>query len=261
MSSEYDEDDELAQWAGGYFNGDGSLRTKVQKDKDMKVGYILLPGVRVNASLPEVSGLFDAEGRLRVNPVKDTGCNLGYTFLPSAGIQMTTKHDIQRYASWLEDNEINYGYHIQKLDNENAENGIAIETTGGESVEELVTALLPYLSKSKAIQAYIIKKEILPRYKNQLHLEKRGFIECMSWIDLMRSYKGARSTDTKYTVDYFKREWPDVQPRDSHMAPSKEEFEAQLFGDQERETFEDKTGPGPRSPSDDYDPDDDPFDF
>jgi len=259
MSSQYDEDDELAQWAGGYFNAEGSVGIYPHTEHN-GIGYGMKQSIFVTATTPEAAGLFDGEGTITFQPTKRERAGIGASLSTGVTIEMTTLHDIERFAMWIKSLGIEPNTRHEENENPEWQDTYIVQVQSWSNVKRVLNELLPYLSKSKFIQAYIATEEILPRYKNQMHLEKRGYIECMSWIDLGRRYKGGTNADL--TFDYFnKKVWPDVEPRDSHMAPSKEEFERQLFGEQERETFEDKTGPGSRSPSDDYDPDDDPFDF
>lgn len=83
--------------------------------------------------------------------------------------------------------------------------------------------MFPYLTKSKQTQTFIALEELLPKISKELHLTKEGFIECMSWIDLLRKFKGGRNLETKYTTEYFEDLW-DIDLSKEQKAPTVEEF-------------------------------------
>lgn len=262
MASEYDPDDELAQWTGGYFNGEGSFDVGAQNSTSTDTGYEFKVGTTVGATVPEIAGLVDGEGGFSIGAGKKDSVDIGYSFGPDLRVSMTTKPDIYRYAQWLKQNDIDYGTYSYHSDKENREEMLEVATTSAKSLEQVIDSIFPYLSLIKRLQAYIVKTEFLPRYNSGVHRTERGYLETMSWIELQREYKGNHNSNDKHTFRKFNNEvWPEIEPRDSHMAPSKKEFEKQLFGDKERETFEEKTGPSPRQPDKDWDGEDDPFEI
>lgn len=94
-------DEELREWACGYFNGDGSIDI-YPKTREHSFGYNISSRLIVESSTPHISGLFSAEGTIQIAPSKNSSFKNNYTVLNKASIKMTTSDDLDRFEQWLD---------------------------------------------------------------------------------------------------------------------------------------------------------------
>jgi hypothetical protein len=223
LSNDSEQNEKLAEWVGGYVNAEGNIQLGATDSDSMNVGYQLSTNFNTTATAPQMAGLFDGEGYIQYNAAEQEESKNGHYFKTGLGVGINTLNDIERFALWLKTLGLEPTIVRSEPKNEKWEDQYSVRVSSIEAMEVALEELMPYLSRNKFIQSYVVLNELIPRMEEGVHLEKRGFIECMSWVEFIKKYKA------------------------NHVAPSKEEFERQLFGEQERETFEDKTGPGPRS--------------
>lgn len=215
--------EELSEWVGGYFNGDGSFSMGVQKSDGYKLNYRIRGEVEVVASIPNIAGVVDAEGYFGTDIAQQKDCKLNHNIGSYFQLTMNTKDDIDRFCSWAEGEGITHSRFVKERKSENRENHICVKISKRGDVKKFIEIIAPYLSKTKLIQAIILYNEIIPRLEKGEVSNKQGFIECVSWIDLQRTFKGARSVDCKYSTEYFEALW-DIELPEEQKAPKAEDL-------------------------------------
>lgn len=231
---------DLDKWAFGFFNGEGSIKERIFKDDTCNVGYGLGLETGVVATTPYIAGLIDAEGYVRESIYNDVSHNLNYGLGSSIEIEMNTSKDLDRFAKWLQINDIEYGRYDIVRNRENKVEGERLKVSSRSECRKALELLIPYLSFSKRIQAIIHLEKFIPMLNEGKHLDKLGFLECMSWIDLSREFKGARKAEnTKYTLSYFEEKWSMELPEEK-KAPSPEELLDGTYQKQKEERKEER---------------------
>ena len=77
--------------------------------------------------------------------------------------------------------------------------------SNAEGIKQFLEPIIPLL-REKRRQSVIMVEEILPRYKDGQHRNKRGFLELMRWKEELDKNKPMSNADRKYTYDYFAHE-------------------------------------------------------
>lgn len=195
---------QLAEWMGGFVDGEGNIQTKVQKSgRHSPDGYKMAPVAEVSQAY--VAGLMDAEGCVSQIVGKNDLGRFDYGQNPQVQIQQGRNEALEeRVAKYAEHYGVDYNLHTYDPPEEGYQPQVRFIVGSQESVRRFLEPIRD-ICAIKGRQIAIMLDEILPRMSANRHTTKRGFLEIMAYRDLMNAYKGG--IRGKYNLEYFEELW------------------------------------------------------
>jgi hypothetical protein len=194
----------------GYFEGEGHVSLTVGESDAHSLNHYYTPRVGVESGISQMAGFFDAEGSIKFDIQTDTTHKLEYSCRPNLMAGQNENRTIlekifETYCSFL---NISYTDYRRKAESSDRNPSIECRVYGSNNIRKFLTPLLPLLYEKRR-QAVIMLRELLPRYEDDVHLTKEGFIEMMKWKGELDREKPMGDDDRKYTVEYFEDLWRD----------------------------------------------------
>jgi hypothetical protein len=146
---------------------------------------------------PYVAGVVDYKSNIQANVGKASDRAVGYMINVELYISTPNPTGIGFLDEWCETHGLSP--RVREL-----EHGFRLEVTKRGDVEHFLRLVRPYLINRFEL-AELILTELIPALNEQLTNTKEGFIETMDTIEEIR--KHLKSSDHKYTLDYFWNEW------------------------------------------------------
>lgn len=152
-----------------------------------------------------LAGVFDSIGGISIKISKNDGYNLGYTYQPILRLGRP-KDDgdplMGKLMQYCEDNHVRYSI----SEKEKAGNNRHLWTCKRkDAIENFLEPMLPYLVTHYE-SAVLMLEQVLPRIRDDRHLDKEGFYELVELADKIRE-NNRKGADPKYTAEYFRDEW------------------------------------------------------
>lgn len=158
--------------------------------------------------LAHLAGAFDEAGNISVNIAKLDNRKIGYEFRPV--VRHNHKYDdrddplVEKIMVYCDE----YGVRGNIIDLEEESKSTVevhrLEIKAVDGIEQFLKPILPYLV-SEYENAMTMIEGIIPRVRDDQHLEREGFYELMGYVDRLRKY----DPKIKYTQEYFAEEWED----------------------------------------------------
>lgn len=193
-------------WMAGFFDGEGTARAKIIKRDRQRTGFEVIPMAEMEQIY--VAGIFDAEGTIQTEIGKsdygDVPFNIGTRadFYQSK-FPSTLRGVVDTYCQSV---DVEPSYYGKESYHEEGNSKIRMVVNGRESTYKFLNGIRDYCIVKKP-QIDIMLGKIIPMMEEGKHLNKKGMIEMMRWVDEMNSYKGGNRG--KYNQDYFKDLWLD----------------------------------------------------
>lgn len=193
---------QLAEWMGGFFDGDGSIIADVHPVPDQQLDYNIRGRIQIKHTY--IGGLFDAEGCMKLNVSYDTRRAVNHKITNKAQIEHRQKDRLvvilNQYADEIGVNSTVVD--VPEKDKHSKRFNWRISNRRG--IRLFLESIRPY-SIIKKPEIEIMLDEILPRLEAGHHSRKRGFLELIAWKDTMDDNKGGDRG--KYTLTYFEELW------------------------------------------------------
>jgi len=199
----------IAAYTAGFFDGEGYVSYVTSSDNSCKTGHRIAPKLGVGMVRHQMAGLFDAEGSITGCVQNSGGCSVNHIFNPGVELKQVREKTLLRHIfdQYAEIAEFSYRiYERSQRDGEQPTEHAAVRSA--DDIEAFLRPLIPLLYEKRR-QALIMVDEILPRYRDGVHLTKRGFLEMMEWKEKLDEAKPMDKADRKYTVEYFEDLWED----------------------------------------------------
>jgi hypothetical protein len=207
--SETVEQARATSYMAGYFDAEGSIGSHPGKRDDMSLGWGLSNRLQLKSKISQMAGVFDGEGCVSLSACKCDSYSHGHRLRP--GVSMTQNQsgtvlqDI--YDEYCSYHGVEYNITYRDARGHRSPT-VQARINGAENIRKFLRPLLPVLHEKRR-QAIIMIREILPRYENDCHLTRPGFIEMMRWKRELDREKPMSDDDRKYTVEYFEELWAD----------------------------------------------------
>ena len=140
-----------------------------------------------------MAGLVDGCGTFGVRIASVDDYDVGYSVSVAFRFRNTREAVMADFSGWAEDQGLSVK--IKKSS--------TVQIAKLDDIETLIDILRPFV-RSKQIDMDILSEEIIPRIKNDEHLNEDGLIELMAYVEQLPSYDVSKRT---YTQDYFIEEF------------------------------------------------------
>lgn len=186
-----------SDYIAGFVDGEGCIEAKISKSPTSAIKYGIQPHIRISQRW--LAGFFDAEGCITVHIAKTKEHNPTQVYPTTRLTLRECKDVLDDIATYLHDNDISsYGYVFD-------ESVRTLVIWGVKDVERFLLLMEPHLRVKKG-QANLMLYEIIPRMKCDMHVLRGGFLEIMTFIELLNQGR-TKGKPRKYTLQYFESLW------------------------------------------------------
>jgi hypothetical protein len=208
--SETVEQAHITSYMAGYFDAEGCIHSGISSEKSTALNHKFTPAVQIATATSQMAGLFDGEGCIRISVSKEETSRIDYRQVPVVMAKQNDQGTIlerifDTYCSYY---DVEYATQGKQAPRPNRQPAVCCRVYSAKDIRNFLVPLLPVLCEKRR-QAVIMLREILPRYENEVHLTKKGFIEMMRWKRELDREKPMGDEDRKYTVEYFEELWSD----------------------------------------------------
>lgn len=148
-----------------------------------------------------VAGFFDGAGKIRPVIHKSESTELGYSISLRVGITRSWLRDrmINAITRYFKDRNVKYNTNEQG-------SRISIHVTDHDSIRKFLNNIQTSLISNFEISMLTVDK-ILPAFEDNYHKTKQGLHDIVSLYEIVMD----QDPERKYTSEYFKNQWNEVQ--------------------------------------------------
>lgn len=193
---------ELDRWFAGFFDAEGYITMGICSRESRSTGFEITPMAALNHK--QLAGIIDGDGHVGVQIRANDANRLDYQMHPNVGVSQTRDDRLVNALSAYGD-RCGVAYSVtERTRDEPYGDQFNWSVTGTENTKRLLEPIQSDLLVKRE-QATLLLEEIIPRMESGLHLDRRGFVELMGFVDRLRSFNSGGGS--KYTQEYFQNLW------------------------------------------------------
>jgi len=231
------ENEQKKDWVAGFFDAEGVIHVHIRHGKKYTNNHYFNLVLNMGQFTSNfVSGLFDGDGEIALVVNESERMDIGYRLKARNRIGLTGHGSLDcmiLLKDFCEEIDVKANIREKKATKDNWADGYSLSISEFKSVKKFINTIKEDLV-IKQKQADIMANQIIPMMEKGMHLDKRGVLEIMAWVDVLNEMKGGNRG--RYNLEYFENEWDIKLPeekkpevKNSEISVYKEEDMGSIF--------------------------------